>query len=110
MTARRKSMVPRILFYLLVGVILLYTIFPFYWAIKSSFTPREALFQYPVDYIPDNPTLVHYQQIFTDPIFLRALLNSTIVAGSVVLLSLVIGAFASYALGRIRFRGRTPVL
>jgi len=41
---------------------------------------------------------------------MRALLNSAIVATSVTVLSLVIGAFASYALGRFKFRGRTPVL
>jgi trehalose/maltose transport system permease protein len=42
--------------------------------------------------------------------FRHALLNSTIVAGSVTLISLVIGAFAAYALGRFSFKGRTPVL
>ncbi len=110
MTARRKSIVPRILFYLLVVVILLYTMFPFYWAIKSSFTPQPALFRTPVEYVPTNFTLENYQQVLTNPIFLRALLNSTIVAGSVVLLALLVGSFASYALGRLRFRGRTPML
>lgn len=110
MTARRNSIVPRILFYVLVGVILIYTMFPFYWAIKSSFTPRDELFRTPVEYFPSRPTLAHYQQIFTDTIFLRALVNSTLVAGSVVLFALLFGSFASYALGRLRFRGRTSML
>jgi trehalose/maltose transport system permease protein len=36
--------------------------------------------------------------------------NSTIVAGSVTLISLAIGSLAAYALGRFRFRGKSFVL
>jgi len=38
------------------------------------------------------------------------LINSTIVAGAVTLISLAIGSLAAYALGRFRFRGRAAVL
>jgi trehalose/maltose transport system permease protein len=108
--ATSNRLASRVLFYFLLAIILLYIIFPFYWAVRSSFTPNSELFSVPVVYWPSNPTLAHYQQVFTDPAFMRALLNSTIVAGSVTLLSLVIGSLAAYALGRLRFRGRLPVL
>jgi trehalose/maltose transport system permease protein len=107
---RRWNIVSRVLFYLLVLVILVYLLFPFYWALRSSITPDNALFTTPVQYFPENPTLSNYRQVFDSDIFVRALLNSTIVAGSVTILSLLIGAFASYALGRFKFRGRTPVM
>ncbi len=110
MTAQRTNMVSRVLFYLLVLVILVYTIFPFYWAFRSSIVPRQELFATPVTYWPSSPTFENYREVFRNSVFLRALLNSTIVAGSVTVLSLVIGAFGSYALGRIKFRGRTPIL
>ena len=42
--------------------------------------------------------------------FLRALQNSIIVSFSTVLLSLAFGSFCAYAMGRLKFRGRTPVL
>jgi len=98
------------LFYLLVLVILLYLLFPFYWALRSSITPDNALFATPVQYFPENPTLENYRAVFRSDIFVRALWNSALVAGSVTILSLVIGTFASYALGRFKFRGRTPVM
>jgi trehalose/maltose transport system permease protein len=109
MTPRNRTLA-RLPFFLLLAVILLYIVFPFYWAIRSSITPNNELFSVPVAYWPSSPTLAHYQQVFTDQTFLRALLNSTIVATSVTLLSLLIGSFAAYALGRLRFRGRQPVL
>ncbi len=100
----------RILFYLLVLLILLYTLIPFYWAVRSSFTPSAELFRTPVSYFPANPTLEHYRQVLGSDLFRRALLNSTLVSLTVTLLALVIGAIGSYALGRFKFRGRTPVL
>jgi trehalose/maltose transport system permease protein len=48
--------------------------------------------------------------VLNSSFFRRALLNSTIVAGSVTLISLAIGSLAAYALGRFRFRGRSFVL
>lgn len=107
---KSESWVRRIPFYLLLLVIGLYLMFPFYWAFRSSITPTNDLFQTPVQYFPDSPTIEHYRAVFDSDQFVRALGNSAIVAGSVTVISLVIGAFASYALGRFKFRGRTPVL
>jgi trehalose/maltose transport system permease protein len=42
--------------------------------------------------------------------FQDALMNSTIVAGSVTLLALAIGSLSAYALGRFQFRGRSATL
>ncbi|MEZ4523305.1 MAG: carbohydrate ABC transporter permease [Thermomicrobiales bacterium] len=100
----------RIPFYLLVLVIAVYLMFPFYWAFRSSITPDADLFATPVQYFPENPTLDNYRSVLEDDNFIRALLNSTIVAASVTILALMVGAFASYAIGRFSFRGRTPVL
>lgn len=100
----------RLAFYVLVAAILLYTLIPFYWAVRSSFTPSNELFTTPVQYFPANPTLQHYRDVLGTGLFREAMLNSAVVSVAVTMLALVIGAFASYALGRFRFRGRTPVL
>jgi trehalose/maltose transport system permease protein len=110
----RKSTFGRILFrspfYLLIAAIMVYTLFPFYWVVRSSFTPEVNLFQTPVQYIPENPTLDNYRGALSESFFTDALLNSAIVAGSVTILSLAIGAFAAYALGRFHFHGRSFVM
>ena len=110
MTRSQSYVISRALFYLLLAVIFVYIIFPFYWAFRSSITPSNELFATPVSYFPANPTLAHYQQVFSDSHFLQALLNSTLVASSVTLLSLLIGVLGSYALGRFRFPGRMPIM
>jgi trehalose/maltose transport system permease protein len=100
----------RIPFWILIAAIFIYALFPFYWAVRSSFTPEVALFNTPVKYFPSNPTFENYRQALSASFFQDALLNSTIVAGSVTLLSLAVGAFAAYALGRFHFHGRGFVM
>ena len=68
------------------------------------------LFQTPVKYIPTHPTLANYRGALSASFFQDALINSTIVAGSVTILSLIIGSFAAYALGRFKFHGRSFVM
>jgi trehalose/maltose transport system permease protein len=109
---RRKYgvFVKRALFYLLVGFIIIYTIFPFYYAILSSVTPSSLLFNTPAKYWPEKIDWSHYKYVFNNGDFLRALLNSFVVSLAVTLITLTLGSFAAFALGRIHFRGRTVVL
>ncbi|MDQ3809432.1 MAG: carbohydrate ABC transporter permease [Chloroflexota bacterium] len=110
MSKAQRRVAIRVLFYALLVVIFVYITFPFYWALRSSVTPNNELFATPVSYWPEQPTLANYQQVLSDNHFLQALLNSTIVAVSVTVLSLIIGVLGSYALGRFRFRGRMPIM
>jgi trehalose/maltose transport system permease protein len=106
-----------ILFWLLVVVIAVYMLFPFYWAVNSSFKTENQLQMTPATFIPRDPTTKeisptwqNYIGVFRNQNFGRGLVNSAIVALSVTALSLLIGSFASFALGKLRFRGKTPSL
>lgn len=100
----------RVLFWILVVFIILYTVFPFFWALISSVKPNAELFATPVQYWPSQLNWTFYQFVLANGDFLRALRNSVIVSFSVVAISLALGSLAAYAMGRLKFRGRTPVL
>ena len=104
---RLDRAVKSILFYLLVAVIILFAVFPFYYAVITSFKSGTAIFQ--VDYWPTHFSWANYVSVMTTGNFPRNLLNSLIVSFSVVAISLFLGVTAAYALSRVRFRGR-PVL
>ena len=99
----------RALFYFLVAVIAVYALFPFYWAFSTSLKTENELFSR-ATYLPQQWTLKNYQYVLQDGTFLVALRNSAFVASTTAVLSLMVGAFAAYALGRLRFRGRTFLL
>jgi trehalose/maltose transport system permease protein len=113
--ANRKPLKPgqiieRVLFWLLIIFILVYTIFPFYWAIVSSLKSGAELFETPVAYWPRNLTFDNYIAVFENENFPLALRNSAIVVISTVFLALLFGSVAAYAAGRLHFRGRTIML
>ncbi|MCB9137088.1 MAG: carbohydrate ABC transporter permease [Caldilineaceae bacterium] len=99
----------RILFYALVIAIAVYALFPVYWAFTTSFKTENEMFSR-ATYLPQNPTLKNYEYVLRDNTFLLALRNSAFVSSVTALLSLMIGSFAAYALGRLHFRGRTALL
>jgi len=102
--------VKRAAFWLMILMILVYTIFPFYWAIATAVKPDSEIASTPVIYWPKQISWAHFSYVFDNGDFLKALRNSAIVSASVVLIALGIGALGAYALGRMRFRGRTFTL
>jgi trehalose/maltose transport system permease protein len=103
-----KALILRILFYLLVVVIIVFNLFPFVWALLSSFRPSSELFS--TKLLPTALTLDHFQAVFKDARFVAGLINSIIVAGCTVLIALGLGSLCAYALGRLPFRFKGPVL
>jgi trehalose/maltose transport system permease protein len=97
-------------FSIIVLLIFLYAVFPFYWALISALKFENELIRTPATFWPQQPTLQNFQAVFQNDKFLRGLLNSTVVAIAVVAMALMFGSFAAYALGRLRFRGRRYVL
>ena len=87
---------------LLVFVLLLaasYILFPFYWLIVNSLKSSGELFATPVHYWPRIPSFENYRLVFASGAFVRAILNSLIVAGGATVVALALGSLSAYALG-----------
>jgi len=97
-----------VLFYLLIAVIVVYAVFPFYYAILTSFKSGTALFK--IDYWPTSFSIDNYLTVMTKGNFPLNLLNSLVVSVSVVIISLLLAITAAFALSRVRFRGRPLLL
>lgn len=110
MSRRARRVATKVLFRGVVLLLLFWTLFPFYWTVVSSLKPRHELFTTPVRYWPSTLNWQNYITVFTARPFGRNLFNSAMVSLFTVGVSLMIGALASYALGRIPFRGRQAVL
>ncbi|MGV3491418.1 MAG: carbohydrate ABC transporter permease [Devosia sp.] len=98
----------RSLFYLAVVVIVVFAVFPFYYAILTSFKQGPDLFK--ITYWPESFSLDNYISVLGTGSFPRNLLNSVFVAAVTVLLALFLAITASFALARVRFRGRGLIL
>ncbi len=103
-----STVVKNTAFYALVAIIIVVAVFPFYYAILTSFKSGTALFE--INYLPKSFSFGNYADVLANDSFLRNLGNSLMVATCVVALSLLLAVTAAYALARVRFRGRTLLL
>ncbi|HZD11340.1 MAG TPA: carbohydrate ABC transporter permease [Candidatus Binatia bacterium] len=117
MTKSQGEIIGRIVFWLAIIIIAVYLLFPFYWAINSSLKTEAQLQMTPGTFVPRAPgtgdiaiSLQNYGAVFQNSRFITGLKNSVIVAVTTTIISLVVGSFAAFALGKLRFRGKQPSL
>ncbi|MDI6696935.1 MAG: carbohydrate ABC transporter permease [Anaerolineales bacterium] len=95
---------------MLVALVLLFIYLPVAWLVISSISTRAELLSTPIHWIPQQPTLQNYLNIFFPSqgvsevarTFRITLWNSFVVASSVTAITLVVGSLAAYALIRLR--------
>ena len=128
-------MMRKLLIYAFSVVVAAYVLAPIYWLAASSFQSEREIVSVPPHWIPHEPTLMNYAAIFResetqvtyenrnekDPSsggyipstaanLIPGMVNSLIVSVAVVILNLLIGIPAAYALAMIRFRGRMTAI
>ncbi|KRC43026.1 carbohydrate ABC transporter permease [Oerskovia sp. Root22] len=104
--------------------VVLATVFPFYWMVRTSFTPASDLIGDANRLWPSDPTLVNFRRVLgltsveeavaaggtgASIDFLRYTMNSFVFAGSVALVQTLSCAAAAYAFARLHFRGREAI-
>lgn len=83
-----------------------FCILPFFWILSTSLKPDDAIFSITPQWIPAQPTLVHFQQLLNGTPFARYFLNSVIVSTVTAFWSVLVGICSAYAFSRYRFAGR----
>ena len=105
-----KGTLSAVLFYVFLTLFVLVSIFPLLWIFKMSIITRSELFASPPTLLPANPTGAEYAQIFGDPAFQQALINSVIISGVTTVICLFFGSIAAYAIARLRFSGKGIIM
>lgn len=96
-TQRRLWMIIRLTLIVLALVI---TLLPVYWMVNTSLKTQVEVFSSPPTLWPENLTFQNYVRVFARRHLGRYLLNSVMIVGTAVFLSLVIGSLAAYSLAR----------
>jgi trehalose/maltose transport system permease protein len=105
----QRPLLGSIVLYVLAALVVVISVYPFLYTITTSFKTGTALFD--TGLWPTEPTWRNYIQLFEgrQP-FGRHLLNSIMVATVTVALAMLMAVTASYALGRINFKGKSALL
>ncbi|WP_031487934.1 carbohydrate ABC transporter permease [Streptomyces bicolor] len=123
-TQRRKLSPGRIAAWAVMAAIVLITLLPFYWILRTALSSNTALAAHPGDALPVDPTTGGFEralglQSTEEAIaqggsggglkFWRYLINSVIVSTLVTVCQIFFSAMAAYAFARLRWRGREKV-
>ncbi|MGB4135790.1 MAG: carbohydrate ABC transporter permease [Microbacterium sp.] len=82
---------------------------PVIWMLSTAFKENNEIFAFPPRLVGEHPTVKAFVSILTDVEKLRIFGNSYLVAGSVVLITLLLAVHAAYAFSRFEFPGKRIV-
>jgi multiple sugar transport system permease protein len=115
----------RVLTYGFAMLLVVWTLIPIYWLLNMSLMFKPELLSVPTHLYPHDPTFSNYTRLFgatatgpggelppvgQAPLIRRGLVNSAVIAVVVTLLTMAVTLPVSYALGRLTFRGKMPML
>ncbi len=94
---------------LLLVLLALVMLAPFYWVVVTAFLSSDDAFSLPPKWIPSAITVTNFRDVFNLIPFGRMAFNSIKIATIITLGSLVTSTLAAYAFARLRFPGRDVV-
>jgi len=89
-------------FAIMLGVILVFALFPLLWMVLTSVKTQRDLFAFPPLFI-FQPTLEHWHTVLIESEFLHYYRNSLVISGSTLIVVLVVATMAAYNLARSQY-------
>lgn len=105
-SAKRRRTVGNVLKYLVLIVVSLLLLFPFYWMVITSLKSSTQIFVFPPELFPKTITFENFKELFNHMKFFRYMWNSLLVSGVNSLCIVVISGITAYAFAKINFAGR----
>ena len=96
----KKNLISNLIIFLLI----LFAITPILFALLGSFKELKDIIN-PIPKIIFSPTLENYITVLTTDSILRGIQNSTIIVGTSLLIGILVGIPAAYAIARYKPRG-----
>jgi len=91
------------------AILLIFTAFPFFWMLSTSFKPLREIFVSPPYLLPKDFTLANFARLFEQTRFLTYFKNSLFVSSSAVVFTMAIATAGAYSLTRFKFYGREKI-
>ena len=104
-SAHKKAVVGKVIVYVILILIALIMIIPFLWMLSASIKSDRQVFQMnPFVWIPENPKISNYHDIWTKIPFGKFVGNTVYLTIIVTFLQLLTSSFAAYSFAKLQFR------
>jgi multiple sugar transport system permease protein len=105
MSYRSKRSARTVVTYVVLTVVAVVILFPFFWMISTAFKPNTDIIKRPPIFLPTEPTLRHFQKVFVEVPYFRTLYNSLFVSGMTTLITIYFSTMVGYAIAKYRVVG-----
>ena len=96
--------------YALLILIALVTVFPFAWILLTSIKgPTDLLFSMPPQLLPHDPTFENYGHVLDALPIPKFFVNSIAASSATTIFNVLVASMAAYPLAKLRFRGREAI-
>lgn len=102
----RRSLIGRTWPNAVAVLLFVFFVFPVYWMVTTAFKPDLDIISSTPEFLPLHGTLTHFARAVQAAGFWTYVRNSFTVTIGAVLLSLIVATLASFAVARMRFKGR----
>lgn len=98
--------------YLALTIVTVLSLFPIAWAFLMATRDTSSLYQVPPPMLPGGQLFDNLSRVLTEQngLFLRGLVNSTIVASTITVSVVFFSSLAGFAFAKLRFKGRNALL
>ena len=104
---RKSKIIGNTSYHIFMIILSLIMIYPFIWAVMSSFKAVEQLYSgNPLNIIPTEFTLENYKRLMEVLPFDKMLFNSIFLSITIPIAMIIVASLAAYAVTRIEFKGR----
>ncbi|MDE5803829.1 MAG: carbohydrate ABC transporter permease [Lachnospiraceae bacterium] len=104
-SAHKKAVLGKVIVYIILILIAVVMIIPFLWMLSASIKSDREVFQMnPFVWIPENPKISNYKDIWTKIPFLKFVGNTVYLTIVVTFLQLLTSSFAAYSFAKLHFR------
>ncbi len=113
MQIQRNNIPAKIVTYLVLLIMLLFTLTPILFMVTSSMMTSRQILRMPFSWIPEGINWINFTKAIrgldNNYVFLRNILNSLIVSSSVAITTVLLASLTGYGLAKFNFRGRNTV-
>lgn len=111
MNQKTKKRILNVLKWAILLIIMFYLMFPIYWVVLTSFKTNMESYLYPPTFIPKEPTLQGFINLFTNyPEFFIYYKNNIMVSALSTVTVCFVALFSGYALSRVRINWNKYVI
>lgn len=106
---KRKVRIQHSLLFVILMIIGLTMLVPFFWTLSSSFKYDREIFEYPIKWIPEVFRWSNYQEVWTRVNFLTYYLNTIKLSIIVTLGQVITCSLAAYSFAKMDYPGRDKI-